>query len=77
MFLNLLLFERLRSWGSLLLELNLFALFINGGVLMLKIAALLLIAIGVFIGIQYGDEMVSQLDSGTETVLNAIEKLKG
>lgn len=44
---------------------------------MLKIAALHLIAIGVFIGIQYGDEMVSQLDSGTETVLNAIEKLKG
>ncbi|WP_428804676.1 hypothetical protein [Vibrio satsumensis] len=44
---------------------------------MLKIAALLLGAIGVFIGIQYGDEMVSQLDSGTEAVLNTIEKLKG
>ncbi|MEZ8800979.1 hypothetical protein AB6D78_07265 [Vibrio splendidus] len=44
---------------------------------MLKIAALILIAIGIFIGIQYGDEMVSQLDSGTETVLNTIGKLKG
>lgn len=44
---------------------------------MLKIVALLLIAIDVFIGIQYGDEIVSQLDTGTETVLNTIEKLKG
>lgn len=44
---------------------------------MLKIVALFLIAIGVFIGTQFGDEIVSQLDTGTETVLNTIEKLKG
>lgn len=44
---------------------------------MLKIVALFLIAIGVFIGIQFGDEIVSQLDTGTETVLNTIEKQKG
>ncbi|WP_261378895.1 MULTISPECIES: hypothetical protein [Vibrio] len=44
---------------------------------MLKIVALLLIALGVFIGIKHGDEIVSQLDGGTEIVLNTIENLKG
>ncbi|CAK2065001.1 hypothetical protein [Vibrio crassostreae] len=44
---------------------------------MLKVASLILIALGVFIGIQYGDEIVSPLGGGTENVLNTIENLKG
>ncbi len=44
---------------------------------MLKVVSFILIALGVFIGIQYGDEIVSPLAGGTETVLNTIENLKG